>query len=305
MDRPPIWISGGTGLVGTRLVQALRDDEAPLRLVTRRPDSLPAQPGVSLHAWDGVHVETGPLEGAAAAVHLAGEPVFGGPATAARKQRIWSSRVESTRSLVEALTRLPSSLRPRVLVCASAVGFYGDRGEASLDESAEPGQGFLADLCQAWEREAAVAAGAQVRVVSLRIGIVLAREGGALGRLLPIFRLGLGGPVGSGQQWMPWVHVDDLVALVRHALTVETLSGPVNAVAPGPVRNAEFTRAVARAVRRPAFLRVPGFALRAPMGDLAGELLGSRRLVPARALASGFRFRHERLETALATELAG
>jgi uncharacterized protein (TIGR01777 family) len=213
------------------------------------------------------------------------------------------SRIDPTRALVRSLGRLAPAERPRALLCASAVGYYGDRGEERLDESAGPGAGFLADLCVAWEEEARAAAELGVRVVSLRIGIVLAREGGALAPLAQLFRLGLGGRVGSGRQWVPWIHADDLVGMVHAALGDQRWSGAVNAVAPNPVRNAELTRALSAAVRRPAWLPAPAFAVRAALGEIAGELLGSRRCVPRRALELGFGFAHEQIESALAAEL--
>jgi hypothetical protein len=285
-------------------VASLRGDGVPVRLVSRSADRRrEPRPGVSWHDWDGCRPDASTLAGARGVVHLAGEPLFGGLPTAARRQRIRDSRVDSTTEIADTLAALPAERRPRVFVCASAVGYYGDRGEELLDEGAAPGDGFLADLCREWEEAAARAAEAGVRVVSLRIGIVLAAEGGALAGLAPLFKLGLGGPVASGRQWMPWIHVDDLVALIRHALDEPSLAGPVNAVAPGIVRNEAFTRALARQVSRPAFLRVPAFALRAALGELAGELVGSRRVVARRALDSGFHFRHERLESALAAEL--
>jgi hypothetical protein len=205
--------------------------------------------------------------------------------------------------LVQSIERLSAAERPKVFVCASAVGYYGDRGEEALPESVAPGRGFLADVCVAWEEEARAAATLGVRTVSLRIGIVLAREGGALASLARLFRLGLGGRVGSGTQWVPWIHVDDLVAMILAALQNEHWSGAINAVAPNPVTNAELTRELARAVRRPALVPVPAFAVRAALGEMAGELLGSRRVIPARAAELGFRFRIDTLERALEAEL--
>ena len=183
------------------------------------------------------------------------------------------------------------------------VGWYGDRGEESLTGDAGPGDGFLAEVCIAWERAAAAAEPLGLRVVRLRIGIVLAREGGALPMMALPIRFGLGGPLGSGRQFVPWIHVDDLVALTLHALDDSRLEGPVNASAPVPARNAELTAAIARRLNRPAFLRVPGFALRLALGPVSGELLGSRCVVPARALATGFRFGVTSLDEALAKEL--
>ncbi len=302
-----ILVTGATGLVGGRLLPALLDEGVAVRAVTRDPDraraSLPA--GAEPVRWDGTRVPSEALANVEAVVHLAGEPVFGGPPTRGRRERIRTSRIASTQALVDAFGELPASERPRTLVCASAVGYYGSRGEELLDESAPPGRGFLAEVCVDWEEAARGAAAHGVRPVSLRIGIVLAREGGALAPVARLFRLGLGGRLGSGRQWMPWIHVDDLVGLVRAALEHETWEGPVNAVSPVPVRNQEFTRELARAVRRPALVPVPGFALRLALGELAEELLGSRRVVPGKAEAGGFVFRHPELAEALDAELAG
>jgi uncharacterized protein (TIGR01777 family) len=258
--------------------------------------------GAELCGWDGAAVEPSLLRGADAVVHLAGEPVFGGLPDAGRRRRMRESRIGSARAIARALGALPAGERPRVLVCASAVGYYGDRGEESLDEASPPGRGFLADLCVEWEAAAAEAEAHGVRRASLRIGVVLAREGGALASLARIFRLGLGGRVGNGRQWFPWVHVDDVVGLIRAALERDDWRGAINAVAPGPVRNAEFTRALARTVHRPAWLPVPAFAVRAALRDLSVELLGSRRIAPRFAAEHGYRFAHPDLTGALAAE---
>jgi hypothetical protein len=300
-----VLVTGATGLVGGRLVPALLDAGLGVRAVTRAPGRASARldPRAEVAVWDGRGISAGALAGVAGVVHLAGEPIFGGRLTAARRLRIRESRVDSTRRLVDALAELPAAARPEVLVCASAVGIYGSRGDELLDEDARPGAGFLAEVCEAWEAEAARVETAGVRRVSLRIGIVLAREGGALPLMAMPFRLGLGGPLGDGRQWFPWIHVADLVALVERALRDPALRGPLNAVAPAPVRNEELTRALAARLHRPAFLRVPAFALRLALGELASELLGSRRVVPRAAQAAGFGFRHASLESALAAEL--
>jgi len=295
-----VLVTGATGLVGGRLLPALLDQGLEVAAVSRRRDP-PIDPRAGLVTWDGRALPPDALAGARALVHLAGEPIFGGLPSGARHRRIRESRVGSTRRLVEAIAALPPAQRPEALVCASAVGIYGSRGDAVLDEDAPPGQGFLADVCRDWEAEAARA---PVRSVSLRTGIVLAREGGALPRMALPFRFGLGAKLGDGRQWFPWIHVADLVALVAAALRDERLEGPVNAVAPAPVRNEELTRALARCLRRPALLRVPAFALRLALGDLAEELLGSRRVVPRKAQAAGFRFAYPELEQALAAELS-
>jgi uncharacterized protein (TIGR01777 family) len=278
-----------------------------VRALTRDPrrGGSVLDPQVTLAGWDGTRVPGEAIDGVDAVVHLSGEPIFGGRLSAARRRRIRASRVDSTRSLVQGLAALRPEARPGVLVCASAVGFYGSRGEEILSEDAAPGEGFLADVCRAWEDAARGAEEHGVRSISLRIGIVLAREGGALPLMALPFRVGLGGRLGSGRQWVPWIHADDLVSLVRASLQDGELRGAVNAVAPDPLRNADFTRALARQLRRPARLAVPGFALRAVLGELAQELLGSRRVTPQRAQQRDFRFAHPRIETALEAELGG
>ena len=303
--REEILLSGATGLIGGRLLSVLGRDGVAVRALTRRPDA--ARPLAAPHrwvGWDGREFPADAVAGATGVVHLAGEPVFGGRLTAARRALILASRVESTRSLVQTIAALPEPQRPRVLVCASAVGYYGSRGDELLDEDAAPGAGFLAEVCRAWEREAFAAASLGVRCVALRIGIVLAREGGALPRMALPFRLGLGGRLGNGRQWFPWIHADDVTSLIVAALRDAAYTGPLNAVAPEPVRNAELTRVLANLLHRPALFAVPAFALRAALGDLAGELLGSRRCQPRRALARGFAFAHPRIDSALRSELS-
>jgi len=300
-----VLITGATGLIGRRLVAALRAERVPVRIVTRSAprDGSAREPGVERLRWDGVALPDAALEGCAAVVHLAGEPIFGGPLTAARRQKIASSRIDSTRSIAAALRALPAADRPGCFVCASAVGFYGSRADELLDESAAAGTGFLSEVCQQWEAAAAVAADA-VRVVSLRTGIVLAREGGALAMMALPFRLGIGGRLGSGKQWVPWIQIDDAVGVIRRTLRDDALHGAVNVVAPQPVRNAELSSELARVLHRPCLLRVPAFALRAALGTLSDELLGSRRCIPQRMLERGFEFAHANIRSALATELA-
>lgn len=298
-----VLVTGASGLVGRRLVQALRDDGLRVQAATRRPERAALPAGVEAVGWDGTRLPARALAGLEALVHLSGEPVFGGPLTRARRERVFRSRIDSTRALVDGMAELPSAERPKAFVCASAVGYYGSRGDDRLDESAPPGGGFLADLCVAWEEEARRAAAHGVRTVSLRIGVVLAREGGALAPLLRVFGLGLGGRLGSGAQWVPWIHAGDLVSLCRVAAVDPRYSGAVNAVAPEPVRNRELTRELAMRLHRPALLAVPAFALRALLGELSGELLGSRRVVPRRAIEAGFAFAHPDLASALAAEL--
>jgi uncharacterized protein (TIGR01777 family) len=229
-------------------------------------------------------------------VHLAGEPLAQ-RWTAEAKRTIRESRVEGTRALVGSLARL--SPRPAMLVSASAVGIYGSRGDQLLTEDSAPGSGFLADVCAEWERTAGVANALGIRVVIVRTGVVLG-HGGALARMLPVFKLGLGGRLGSGRQWMSWIHIDDLTALIEFVLSGARLRGPVNATAPNPVTNAEFTRTLASALHRPAFAVVPAFALKMLFGEMASVLLDSQRVLPKAAQAAGFQFRYPDLGPALA-----
>lgn len=292
-----IAITGSSGLLGRSLAPALeaRGHEV-LRLVRRRPE------GGKEARWSpelGID-DPEALEGIDALVHLAGENIASRRWSRAQKRRIEESRVQGTRKLVSELVQLREP--PRTLVCASAVGIYGDRGDERLTESSPRGDGFLADVCEAWEREARAFSG---RSVQLRFGVVLSREDGALARMLPPFRMGAGGRIGSGRQAFPWVTLDDAVGAVCHALETEELSGPVNVVAPGGVSNAEFTKALAGALGRPALLPMPALAARLALGEMADELLlASIDAHPERLLDSGFRFAHPELGPALRAVLA-
>ena len=293
-------VTGSSGLVGSALAASLaaRGDRV-IPLVRREP-----RPGEDAFRWDpasGAIAAAGPAI-ADAVVHLAGENVATGRWTAARKARILDSRVAVTRHLVETLSR--ASPPPRVLVCASAIGYYADRGDELLTEDSAPGRGFLAEVCRAWEAASAPAAARGIRLVNLRVGLVLSPAGGALAKMLPPFRLGLGGVIGGGAQWMSWIARADLIDAICHALTTDGLRGPVNAVAPAPVTNAEFTRTLGRVLGRPTLLPVPAFAARLAFGEMAdGLLLASQRVMPTRLQASGFTFRHPTLEGALRHEL--
>jgi hypothetical protein len=238
------------------------------------------------------------VEAPDAFVHLAGENIAAGRWTAARKARIRDSRVKVTRRLCESLARL--SQPPKVVVSASAVGYYGDRSDEVLTEESPSGAGFLAQVCREWEAACGPAVQKGIRVVNLRTGMVLSAAGGMLPRILPPFRMGLGGRIGSGRQYMSWIALDDLVGVIVHALTCDRPAGPVNAVAPNPVTNLEFTRTLGRVLRRPTFFAVPAWAARLAFGEMAGALLlASARVEPARLAASGFVFRYPELEGAL------
>ncbi len=290
-----ILVAGASGLVGSALVPALRQQEHQVVALVRRPvrrdDEI---------AWDppAGGLEPAVLATVDAIVNLAGENIAAGRWSAARKEMLRCSRIDSTRTLLRALAQAVP--RPRVLVNASAVGFYGDRGDEVLTESSPAGRGFLPELCAAWEAEAQAAEALGVRVVRLRLGVVLARDGGALARLLPLFRLGLGGRLGDGRAWMSWIGLDDLVRVVGTVLADPRLDGAVNAVAPGPVTNAEFTCALAQLFHRPAILPVPRWLLMLVFGEMAGAtLLASMRVRPDRLLAGGFAFRQPDITAAL------
>ena len=251
-------------------------------------------PGISsLDIWTPLD-----LEGIDAAVHLAGENIASSRWTPAQKAKIRESRVAGTRLLAETLSKLKTP--PKTLVCASAIGFYGDRSDQRLNEDSPPGTGFLADTCREWEAAAKPAADRGIRVVHLRTGVVLASQGGALAKMLTPFRLGIAGIIGSGQQYMSWISLDDLVAVISFALLKETLRGPVNAVAPNPVTNHEFTKTLGRVLRRPTVFPMPAFAARLAFGEMAdGLLLASTRVEPKRLMDAGFRFRFPALDAAL------
>ncbi|RME72967.1 MAG: TIGR01777 family protein [Planctomycetota bacterium] len=287
-------ITGATGLIGRRLVAAL---EQPV-VLSRDPARAEAALGVRAFAWSPpAPPPPEAFEGIEVVLHLAGEPVGAGRWTAKRRRRIRDSRVLGTRALVHALAQLAH--RPRALISASAIGIYGDRGDEVLTEASAPGEGFLAEVCRAWEAEAVAAEAHGVRVVTMRTGIVLAPEGGALASMLPVFRLGLGGRIGSGRQRMSWIAVEDVVGLYLQAAREEQLAGALNVVAPNPVTNAEFTRTLASVLGRPALLPVPRFALRLALGQMSELLTASQRVLPERALATGYVFRHPELRPAL------
>jgi uncharacterized protein (TIGR01777 family) len=287
-----VLVTGGTGFVGGRLVELLYARGDHVTIVTRTPKApREARDGVVYAPW------LPDVSKFDAIVHLAGEPVVGKRWSARQKSLLWSSRVDSTREIVEAIAK--STQRPKVFVCASAVGYYGDRGDEVLLEDSKPAETFLARLCVAWEADAAEAERHGVRVASIRIGLVLGRDAGALKRMLPVFKLGLGGPFGTGSAWFPWIHVDDLCALLLFAIDDERARGAFNAAAPGIVQNREFAKTLGRVVSRPAFFSVPSLLLRIALGEAASVLTASQRCVPARARELGFEFTYPDLEPAL------
>lgn len=289
-----ILVAGGTGFVGRHLCRALGEAGHEVVVVSRREGRPPA--GASrVVAWQGDLA--GAIEGAGAVVNLTGAGVADKRWTEKRKREILDSRVQSTRRLVESIRAAKS--KPELLLNASGVGYYGDRGDERLTEASPPGGGFLAQVCLAWETEAAKAEEAGARAVWARFGVVLGADGGALSRMLPPFKLGLGGPLGSGRQYMSWIHVDDAVGLLRWALERRELRGAFNATSPAPATNREFSRALAVALGRPCLFVVPGFVLRAALGEVAEMLLGGQRAEPAVASKAGYRFLQPELGGAL------
>lgn len=291
-----VLIAGGSGFIGMALTAALKARGDGVRMLTRFPDC--AAGGYEAVGWDGKSVPPGALDGADAVVNLAGESIAGGRWTPERKLALIRSRVDGTRALVAAMACAPR--KPRVLVNASAVGYYGLRPAGDCPEDAPQGADFLAALCGQWEREAVAAEKLGVRVVRARTSLVLGRGGGALEKMRLPFKLGLGGPLGDGTQPFPWIHLEDEVGAILFALDTPSLSGPVNLVAPQAATNAQFTAALGRAFHRPAVLRVPAFALRLALGELAEALLGGQRAVPRRLQEAGYRFKHPTLDGALA-----
>lgn len=292
-----ILLTGGTGLIGRALCKHWQRQGHELFVWSRRPDQVAALCSGARGVAQLQQLES--LPPIDAVVNLAGAPIADRPWTKARRELLWRSRVDLTRTLVEWLGR--QRVPPRVLLSGSATGWYGDGGEQPLDEhSAAVQPDFGSRLCAAWEQEADKARQAGMRVALLRTAPVLAPQGGVLGRLLPPFRLGLGGRLGSGEQWMPWIHIDDQVALIDHLLQRDDCSGAFNACAPAPVRNLEFTRTLAHALHRPAVLPAPAWALRLALGEMSVLLLGGQRLAPRRTQDAGFAWRHPTLAPALA-----
>lgn len=304
----PIVLSGSSGLLGSALRRRFEEENRAvlqlMRIGPRRAGAIAAgQVAWNPEAQPAID-DASALEGCAAAVHLGGANLAGRRWTAKYRSELVASRVDSTRALATTLARLRKP--PRTFVVASAVGFYGERGDAIVDESSPAGDGFLADLCRAWEEAAQPARDAGIRVVHMRFGVVLGDGPGALGKMLPVFRLGVGGRLGTGRQWMSWMSLDDAIEAMLFVLATPALDGAVNLTAPHPVTNAEFTRALAKALHRPAVLPVPAFALRMVLGPMADEaLLVSTRAVPGKLTAAGFQFKYARVEEALAAAFVG
>jgi uncharacterized protein (TIGR01777 family) len=299
-----VTITGATGRIGTQLVGALRRRGDDVTVLSRDAARARAALGVEAVAWrpQDEPAPVAALAGRDGVIHLAGEDVAQ-RWTGDAKQRLRDSRELGTRNLVAGLRA--ADPRPGVLLSASAVGYYGPHGDEPVTEATPPGDDFLAGICVAWEREAAAAEALGLRVVRVRTGVVLDRGGGALAKMLPFFRLGIGGPVAGGRQRLPWIHVDDLVGMYLAALDEAAWTGPVNATAPDPPTNAAFSRALGRALHRPAFAPIPGFAVRLLYGEMADIVVTGQRAVPERALAHGFGFAHPDLDEALRAALAG
>ncbi len=296
-----ILISGSHGLVGTALIKSLERDGGHeiFRLVRHAPNSR------AEIEWspDRYSIALARIEGFDAVVHLAGESIADGRWTEEKKKRIRESRVKGTRLLGDALANLASP--PKSLISASAIGYYGNRGDEVLTEGSAPGDDFLSEVCVEWEKATALATEKGIRVVNTRFGIILDANGGALAKMLPPFRMGIGGRIGSGKQWMSWIALDDVVGAIKFALTNETLSGPVNFVAPNPVRNSEFTKTLGKALSRPTLFPIPAFGVRLVFGEMADALLlSSQRVDPESLTKTGYQFQYLGLEGALRHSLA-
>jgi uncharacterized protein len=304
-----VTVTGATGLIGPSLVAALQERGAQVTVLTRdRARALATLGEVEAVPWEllGEPAPAQALAGRDAVIHLAGEPVAQ-RWSARAKQAIRESRVIGTRNLVEGLARARQSQdgqAPRTLISSSAIGYYGAHGEEPLDEDAPPGGDFLSQVCVGWEGAAAAARELGARVVHVRTGVVLDRAGGALAKMLPPFRLGVGGPVAGGYQYISWIHAQDVVGMMLAALQDERWSGPVNATAPAPVRNRDFSKTLGKVLGRPALLPVPGLALRALYGEMAEIVTTGARVLPAKPLVLGYQFAHPQLERALTQALA-
>ena len=301
-----VLISGASGMIGTLLLQFLSNQSIPVVRLTRgvsRPElrEIHWDPysAVAGENFPSIPESFGPLD---AAIHLSGANVAGQPWTLEYRKKILDSRVQTTLSLGEMLISLPKP--PRVLLCASAIGIYGSRGDEILTEDSGPGEGFLADVCQEWESATGDVEAAGIRVVHLRFGVVLGRSGGMLHKLIPLFRMGLGGKLGNGRQWTSWIALPDLLRVVQFCMETDSMRGPVNVVAPQPVRNAEFTSALGKALGRPTVLPVPATALKVVFGTMANEtMLSSLRVLPVRLVEAGFHFELGDIDSALHSQV--
>jgi uncharacterized protein len=293
-----VLVSGASGLIGTALMPSLESSGIGVARLSRADSKLSSASAIEIIRWDpATPIDPKAVSGFDAVIHLAGESIAG-RWTAAKKAKIRASRVVSTRNLAEALAKADD--KPQVFVCGSAIGFYGDRAEELVNENSPPGTGFLPDVCREWEAATQAAAEAGIRTVQLRTGIVLSAKGGALGQMLTPFKLGLGGQLGNGRQWMSWIDIQDMVGGIHHILKTDLLHGPVNMVAPRPVANAEFTKTLASVLSRPAIFPVPEFAVKLLFGEM-GEalLLGSQRVEPTQLVGSGYPFRFSTLRASL------
>jgi uncharacterized protein len=298
-----VLVSGVSGPIGASLLPSLESSGAVVTRLIRSGSDANNKSAAEIIRWD----PAGPIDpqsvsGFDAVIHLAGESIIG-RWTTEKKAKIRDSRVMGTKNLAQALAR--ASVKPQVFICGSAIGFYGDRGEEVLNEQSSPATGFLPDVCRAWEAATQAAVDAGIRTVQVRTGVVLSPKGGALGKMLTPFKLGLGGRVGSGRQWMSWIDVQDWVGALHHILKTDLLQGPVNMVAPKPVTNAEFTKTLASVLRRPAIFPMPAFAVKLAFGEM-GEtvLLGSQRVEPAQLVTSGYPFRFATLSASLENTLS-
>jgi len=296
-----VTVSGATGRVGRHLVAALKARGDDVVALSRDPDKAGEQLGVKAYAWD-LKDEAVPKEallGRDAIVHLAGEDV-GQRWNKEIKAEILDSREKGTRNMVHSI--FETKPRPKTLVCASAAGYYGDRGSEVVDEAEPPGSGWLSEVCARWERQAETAK-VGTRLVIVRTGIVLDADGGALAKMLPPFKAGVGGPIGSGKQYMPWIHLDDLIGIYLAAIDNQAFHGPINASAPEPATNKDFAKALGHAIRRPALAPVPGIAIKAMYGEMSQMVLKGVRMVPGRAAELGYEFQHPDLGEALRSTL--
>lgn len=299
-----IFVTGGSGLVGSRLKKRLRERGDDVAILTRQPDALVKEAGVVAVAGD--PMQKGPWMDAVkecdAVVNLVGEGIFNKRWSPEFKDVMFKSRIESTKNVVEALKAAPlrAGGSPKVLVSATAIGYYGPHGDEELTETSAPGSDVMAQLCVQWEQAAKEAAAAGVRVALLRIGVVLDKNGGALAKMLPPFKMFVGGPIGNGKQYMSWIHHDDLVGQILFAIDNATVVGPLNGTAPKPVTNAEFSKALGKVLGRPSFMPTPAFALKLALGEVADVITKGQRVIPKASLDAGYKFKFTDVEAALA-----